>query len=117
MLKTGGMCHIADLPDYINVSKLAQGYENNNKRTVRESDKVTTYLLKARLARYGAKQRAELHQDADYLCKDAPLVKTEDTHLTNEDWEKLKNDEIITLETDKSLKQEGKCRVVIQKHK
>jgi len=111
MMKSGGICHITDLPDHINVSKLAQGYENNDKRTVRQSDTVTTFLLKARLARYGSKQRAELHQDADYLCKDVPLVKTDDTHLTKEDWEKLDNDEIITLETDKSLRQSGECRV------
>ena len=102
MLKTGDTCQLTDLPEYLNVSAMAGGYETHDKARVEESDKVTTFVLKARESRFGSRKRAELVPDAQYLCKDAPLVKTKDVEINATEFEKYDRGEVIFLKTGRN---------------
>ena len=99
MVKTGGLCQLSDLPDHYNVSAMAEGLERHHGMTrVKQSDVVTNFLLKTRVAKLGAKKRAELHPDVGHLCKDHPIVKTSDFQVEKTDWEKYDRGEIVFLE-------------------
>jgi len=110
MMKTEGSCHITEIPEYVNVSSLAEGYKTHDRMRVTKSNTETSYLIKNRQARYGAQKRAaELHPEAEYLCKDSPVVKTNDVYVTEEDWEKFNNGEVITIGNEKNTRQSGNC--------
>eukprot|EP00091_Calanus_sinicus_P001031 TRINITY_DN10985_c0_g1_i1.p1 TRINITY_DN10985_c0_g1~~TRINITY_DN10985_c0_g1_i1.p1 ORF type:complete len:191 (-),score=34.99 TRINITY_DN10985_c0_g1_i1:530-1102(-) len=76
MLKTNNTCQLSDLHEDISVSEMAANYEANEKRRIADSDKVTSFMLKSREARYGSLKRKELIPDVQYRCKDTSLVKT-----------------------------------------
>ena len=102
MLKTGSTCQLADLPGYINVSALAEEYETNDNQRVGESEKVTTFLLKARVSRLGSRKRGELLPDVQNLCKDVSLVKTNDIEVNETEFEKYNRGEVIFLRSGRS---------------
>merc|ERR1712025_652560 len=77
---------------------------------VEESTTVTSYLIKSREARYGAQKRAaELHPEAAHLCKDGPVVKTNDVYVPEEDFKKFENGEVIIIGDGKNTRQSGNC--------
>ena len=102
MLKTGDTCQLADLPGYINVSTMAGKYDKIDNQRAEESEKVTTFLLKARESRFGSRKRADLVPDVRYLCKDAPLVKTNDIEVNEIQFEKYNKGEVIFLKNGRS---------------
>ena len=102
MLKTGSTCQLADLPGYINVSAMAGEYETNDNQRVGESEKVTTFVLKARVSRFGSRKRGELVPDVQNLCKDVSLVKTNDVEVNETEFEKYNRGEVIFLRSGRS---------------
>eukprot|EP00092_Neocalanus_flemingeri_P012987 GFUD01013997.1.p1 GENE.GFUD01013997.1~~GFUD01013997.1.p1 ORF type:complete len:1217 (+),score=231.72 GFUD01013997.1:486-3653(+) len=101
MLKTGGLCQLADLPEYMNVSDMADNFEN---RQVDESatERKIKYVLKEREARYGSQKREELLPEARDLCKTMQLVKTNDFEVNETAYEKLARGEVAILENLRS---------------
>jgi len=80
----------------------------------RQSNTVMSYQIKSRKARYGAKKRAEvLHPEANYLCRNAPVIKTNDFDMTQEDFEKYNRGEAITIRNEKLARQQGDCSIAV----
>ena len=100
MLKSGGTCKLAELPGNINVSAIAAEFGGKNVRMAPET--VTTFILKARESRLGSKKRSELLPEAQDLCKNVPMVKTNDIKVNETEFEKLRTGEVITLKNPKS---------------
>ena len=102
MVKTNKTCQLSDLPEDLNVSEMAENYEGNDKRRVVESDKVSSFILKIREARYGSLKRKELIPDVQYLCKHTSLVKTNDVLVNETEFEKYNRGEVIFLNNTRS---------------
>ena len=117
MLKTGGTCQLTDLPEYLNVANLAQGYESNDGKRVKKSEEITSFMLKVREARFGSRRRAELIPDAQYLCKDAPLVKTNDVQVNETEFEKYERGEVIVVNNGRSTRRCDTVRMIFKLYK
>ena len=99
ILKTGGTCQIADLPGHINVSATAEEFQAKERNN---HGKLITYVLKARESRFGSKRRAELVPDAQDLCNDVPLVKTNDFVVNETEFEKYNRGEVVFIDNVES---------------
>lgn len=114
LLKTGGLCHLTDLPDHINITAMAEGFKTHDRMRAGDSngEEQKSFLIKSKAARYGVQKRAEkLHPEAEYLCKDAPVVKTNDAYVSEEEFEKYNNGEIITVGNEEGTRQDGSCEL------
>ena len=59
-------------------------------------------MLKARESRFGSRKRAELVPDVQYLCKDVPLVKTNDVEVNETEFDKYNNGKVIFLKNGRN---------------
>ena len=113
-MKSDDGCHVSEIPDQFNVEEMSRGFQRKNRMKARQSNTVMSYQIKSRKARYGAKKRAEvLHPEANYLCRNAPVIKTNDFDMTQEDFEKYNRGEAITIRNEKLARQQGNCSIVI----
>lgn len=104
MLKTASICQIADLPGYINVSGMAEQFENKF-RSNKESrmDENKKYILKTPESLLGSDKRTEvLIPYVQDKCRDVQAVKTKDVEISADLYEKYENGEVIFIDDTKS---------------
>ena len=83
-MKTSNICQIAPLPDYNNVSAMAENFETGNKRMkhrVNREEQIIKYILKSREQKLGSERRAQLIPEVEDQCNDIPMIVTKEIEV------------------------------------
>ena len=99
MLKTNGSCQLSplNLPNDISVADVGFAFEAN----VAFED-ATRYIAKERKSRLGYQKRLNLFPDVQSMCGKTQVVESNDIEFKDEDWEKLRNNDVVLIDTPRN---------------